>query len=1159
MKKNNSPVIYHLTENDNTGKTADITFFYVQTVDGSIISKQEIKFNEFDKKKSDKLIDKKKTLKKTSVKIVDDIILQKKINLSELNNTTLDNNEKKTKLIGQNRQIHFTTEEMKKRKILHSSEFNPMNKDEINSYGIRTTIPSRQSLLPTKRPVISEEINNKLVRAFENWVKIPEIAELLQERPDIKILKPKVNLKDRLGDYVKNDNDKYEKIQSQRGIITINPQKLTPIKPIPISPFNVASPKESIISNKVFIESPLINNHNEISRVPKNQLISSNPMIKEQYISPQERVPITTINPPHQISSNVSAFNRITYKRPLESQKSSNLSEEPQNKRKTVWKRDYDDLESEDSSVENPIVDNSSSKSQHTVESIGNSQSSSILTTESITQRVKNWCYDGRETISPIGNADDNSNSCHSLSSVKTIIFSPKESNLSSSLLLHVNNNDISIDKCQEINEKMDLEIVNDYDSHNSILSTSYCSSTSSITSSLATESAGINLIDDIQVNCNEKKDDAGHLSPINLPMKSSITDLPDDSNTKQDDDKQSLSSNLSRKSSAISLCDDLNIPEDNNEEENSQNEIVTDTNKINDGNYNINDNNTINNNFNENSNNNNNNNQFNVDPEDEEKIDDCDVISLYAESIESLQVNDIDTKDERERESIYSSSSLNRYNLMKSENIGCYVSQNVREFDALYNNENNDDQNNNIPIARPKGVFTRLQPLNSTTEESQNINNNGINRNIPTQNFTDYQQFNVPSTVRHYNYNNFINYNETQQKFRGYCYSILKRNICNKCDCKFKHTIEDYLLYVHLGQNYEIKSVLNYAIQEKFIYYLKLVYENSIKKLDLPDIIEVFSSVLSLNFPYVVYECFNSTLKVFPKHSNKMFQFINGICQNMQPSTNITDDKITLNLIELLMKHIEPGKYWEYLRGLILKMAFPTLKIIEIILDECSRYKKSPQHVHDIKKIIIDNADENVLREIDPLIISNFMKLYDDLRNFHELKSSPNQIEKTAFVSSIASPDLINTNNSNKIIINEQNGRIMAEDILPIKRISTDLRNRLGFKQPDNSAKWKLMKIDNIDKLNSVYKKQLERLHDDLELLSIALNKKDYDTILSILTIARVGLLQEHIFAYGKGFYEILCKCIMDAPEHLEKIILITGNKYFIKQSNGNINIVYE
>lgn len=99
----------------------------------------------------------------------------------------------------------------------------------------------------------------------------------------------------------------------------------------------------------------------------------------------------------------------------------------------------------------------------------------------------------------------------------------------------------------------------------------------------------------------------------------------------------------------------------------------------------------------------------------------------------------------------------------------------------------------------------------------------------------------------------------------------------------------------------------------------------------------------------------------------------------------------------------------------------------------------------------------------------------------------------------------------------------------------------------------------DNIDKPNSVFQKRLERLHGDLKLLSIALDEKNYDTILSILTIAKGCSLQEHTFAYGKGFYEILCNSIMIAPEHLEKMILITGNKYFIKQSNGNIDIVYE
>ncbi|KAK0080044.1 hypothetical protein PV325_000498, partial [Microctonus aethiopoides] len=1122
-------------EDENSGKIAEITNCNGDSIDASIKSKEEIAFCEFGKEKSDKLNDKKKTLTKISAKIIDDRILQEKINLSKLNkNTSSDNNENKTKLIGQNRQIHFTPEEMKKRKILHSSEFNPMNKDEMNSYGIRTTIPSRQSLLPTKRPLTSEEIDEKLLQAFKNWAKIPEIAELFREPLNNVILKPKTSIKDRLGNYVKNDNDKYQKIQSEREIITINSQKITPIKPVPISLSQIASPEKTIISNNVFNKSQLINYHNGIPREHKNQFISSNPMMKEQYISPIEHVPMRTINPPHQITSNVSAFNRITYKRPLENEKSSNSTEEPQNKRKTIWKRNCDDSESEDSSMENTMADDCSSKSQHTIKSIGNSQSSSTITTESITQIVKKWCYDGRETISPIANADDNSNSCHSLSSVKTIIFSPNKSNFSNSSLSHANNNNEPSDKCTEINENMDLEILNNDDScDSSSSSTSSYSSTIPSTSSSATQSLVIDLVDDIPVN-NNQKDNAGHLSLINSPAKSLIIDLPDDSNAKNDDYNQSLSSS-SRNSSVISLCDDLHIPDDNKEEEKSQNEIVNHTNEISNGNYNVNDNNSINNNFN--NNNNNNNNQFDLDPEDEEKIDDCDVISLYAESIENLQLDDIDIKDDPEDESIYSSSSLNRYNLMKSENIGRYVSQNVREFDALYNiNENNDDENNNMPNARPKGVFSRLQPLNSATEESQIINNNS---NISTQNSTDHQQFNCQSTVRHYSYNNFINYNETQQKFRGYCYSILKRNTCNKCDCKFKHTIEDYLLCLHLGNIYEIKSVLNYAIQERFIYYLKLVYENSIKKLDLPDIIEVFSSILSLNFPHVIYECFNSTLKIIPKRSNKMLQFIDGICENIQPSTNITDDKVTLILIDSLKKYIEPGKYWEYLRNLILKMAFPTPEIIELILDECLRHKKSPQYIHDIRKSIINNADENVLTEINSLIMNNFMKLVEDLQNFDE--SSPKQNDNTEIVSSIASPDLINNNNnSDKINTKEQNGGI-TENIPPIKRISTDLRNRLGIKQPDDSTKWKLIKIDNIDKPNSVFKKRLERLRDDLTLLSTALDEKNYETILGILTIAKGCSLQEHIFAYGKGFYEILCNSIMVAPEHLEKIILIT------------------
>ncbi|KAL6262909.1 hypothetical protein P5V15_005698 [Pogonomyrmex californicus] len=481
---------------------------------------------------------------------------------------------------------------------------------------------------------------------------------------------------------------------------------------------------------------------------------------------------------------------------------------------------------------------------------------------------------------------------------------------------------------------------------------------------------------------------------------------------------------------------------------------------------------------------------------------DDC--ISLFAESFDTTIFNCFyrfeKTLSEEKKPYKFIHSDLPY--MMTAKSFDQYVKKNATEFNKEYAKciENSTVTSNKIDEVNKvnKESNDQKEQIMCTEDMLAIATTSKLVPEIKNEEISKYQNF------------------QNKRFFSGYCFSILRKNLCYNTPCIYGHDLQ-YLINRVCSQDF--KTILD-IIQEASYHGFCFFYETLLSRLTVDQILityQTFYNRLEMN-DHLIKKKKSLIHKVIKELINKKMSLrmiVNHFIERTATTTN--------NLIFIftcIERYVKCGEYWNTLKPLILRLPSDKYIIVQVLM-ECIKNEKIVD-IQDINDNLISKTPPEIISTLDKNIIERFKNLltkktaessHSIIQNFGENLASE----------TIASPD--GSTNSEHPICNDTFINEIAdegEDCTP------EIKERTYI----------MRFIDNLPEARSVYRdhEHLWKFYVDLDRFKKGLEHKDYDYVIDILK--KYVEKQNETPLFIRSCCNILRKEVTRSEYHLANII---------------------
>ncbi|XP_011298993.1 uncharacterized protein [Fopius arisanus] len=390
---------------------------------------------------------------------------------------------------------------------------------------------------------------------------------------------------------------------------------------------------------------------------------------------------------------------------------------------------------------------------------------------------------------------------------------------------------------------------------------------------------------------------------------------------------------------------------------------------------------------------------------------------------------------------------------------------------------------------------------------------------------------------------------------FKGLCYAYLKTGKCSRLDCPFHNNkFSFYLQNLSKAFPAVIESVLNHAIQESYFHALLEIYPDAVKQLSLRSIQNVCTKIhvqavkhkTKVHVNYAAYKFYQESMKPIVAALIELKKSPITIINMLSKCFLLPDDDDIKKLMRVLIasKQIAPGFHWDTFRDLVKQLtSAPPQFLVSLILHDCVKYDKSREYLEEVYENVIRRIPQPTLQTIDSNLLKPFTQFSDTIVGGHVNDGgdrTPMPDNENDFsvggepCPQIASPDDVRhverCEEKTKTIVLEPRRKSVKERLG--RRVALNGPRRVEEQEPLD-----LIPIDRVSRPTSLYKKHVQDLHLDLGNIRHGLKHRDYRRVIDTLNCTR----NRETKPFAKGFYHILCREVMTSADHLQELIKLS------------------